>query len=281
MSSHVQQRETALAAIFHTIDRARSTWRSVQVADGLVKVFLVVGGGLVGGFMADNLIHLPEPVRVGYVLLLLLALVGMVARFVVYPLMRRVTDEMVAAHIERAFPALDNRLINAVLFSNEKFRHPLTRQMALSQIEGTAQDVGVQDLARPVDLADLRRWAKWALRAASGRPSSTASSSPATWATHGSASCTPIPTSRRSRTRAWTCTRATPPCCRAPRWPWRRASAACCRRRRGSTWTPPAGTAPPTRWPSRGTRSPTSSPMCSGTSPTASRRGTRPRRATG
>jgi len=163
MATPVRERERALAAIYRTIDRARATWRGVQVADGLVKVFLVVGGGLVAGFVADNLFHLAEPVRLAYVLLLLLALAAMLGRYVVYPLLRPVTDEMVAAHVERAFPELDNRLINAVLFSNEKFRNPLTRQMAFSQIADTAQDVRVRDLARPVDLRDLRKWGRRAL----------------------------------------------------------------------------------------------------------------------
>ncbi len=159
----VPQSENALDAIYRTIDRARTSWRAVQVADGLVKVFLVVGGGLVAGLVADNLLHLPEPARLVCVIALAAALIAMLARFVVYPLARPVTDEMVAAHVERAFPELDNRLINAVLFSGEKFHHPLTRQIAASQIEDAAQDVGVRNLARPVDVADLRKWGLRAL----------------------------------------------------------------------------------------------------------------------
>ncbi len=161
--STIPQTENPLDAIYRTIDRARTSWRAVQLADGLVKVFLVVGGGLVAGLVADNLVHLPEPARLGFVVALAAAFVAMVGRFIVYPLARPVTDEMVAAHLERAFPELDNRLINAVLFSSERFHHPLTRQMAASQIEDAAQDVGVRNLGRPVDVADLRRWGLRAL----------------------------------------------------------------------------------------------------------------------
>lgn len=161
--STVRQTENPLDAIYRTIDRARTSWRAVQLADGLVKVFLMVGGGLVAGLVADNLVHLPEPARLGFVIALAAAFVAMVGRFIVYPLARPVTDEMVAAHLERAFPELDNRLINAVLFSSERFHHPLTRQMAASQIEDAAQDVGVRNLGRPVDVAGLRRWGLRAL----------------------------------------------------------------------------------------------------------------------
>jgi hypothetical protein len=161
--STAQQGERPLDSIYRTIDRARTSWRGVQLADGVVKVFLAVGGGLAAGLVADNLVHLSQPVRLGCLLALGVALLVMLARFVAYPLLRPVTDEMVAAHLERAFPELDNRLINAVLFSNAKFHHPLTRQIAAGQIEDAARDVGARDLGRPVDVASLRRWGLRAL----------------------------------------------------------------------------------------------------------------------
>ena len=72
------------------------------------------------------------------------------------------TDEMVAAHVERALPESANRLINAVLLTGERFRDPLSRRLAVAQIRSTARDVRSGGLVRPAGTGDLRRpaWTK-------------------------------------------------------------------------------------------------------------------------
>ena len=163
MATDVEQREDAMEHVYRLLDRSRGTWRVMDMLAGLLKTFAVFGGALVVGFLADNLLHLPGWVRLLYGIGALAALIAMVARFVLHPLLRPMTDEMVAAHVERALPESANRLINAVLLTGERFRDPLSRRLAVAQIRSTARDVRSGGLVRPAGTGDLRRPARWAL----------------------------------------------------------------------------------------------------------------------
>ncbi len=162
MATEVEQRERAMQQVYRTLDRARTVWRLVEALDGLLKTFLVGAGGLVAGMVLDNLFHLPAAARATYAALLVLATMVTAGRFLVYRLLRPLTDEMVAAHLERNLPELDNRLINAVLFYHERFKDTLARRMALSQIVETARWVARRALPSPPDARRLRRPARWA-----------------------------------------------------------------------------------------------------------------------
>ena len=112
MATDVEQREDAMEHVYRLLDRSRGPWRVMDMLGGLLKTVAVFGGALVIGFLADNLLHLPGWVRLLYGIGALAALIAMVARFVLHPLLRPMTDEMVAAHVERALPESANRLIN-------------------------------------------------------------------------------------------------------------------------------------------------------------------------
>jgi len=163
MASEIEHREQAMAHIYRALDRSRLAWRVLEALGGLLKTFVVVGGALIAGFLADNLLHLPGPVRLACALALLGALLFMLARFVIHPLLSRMTDEMVAAHLERAFPDLDNAVINSVLLAGEKFRDPVTRHMAISQIMQTAQRVRGQDVPVSTGARSLWRFGRWGI----------------------------------------------------------------------------------------------------------------------
>jgi len=113
--------------------------------------------------VADNVLVLPGQVRLVYGAGLLGGLVFMLVRYVVMPAVRPLTDEMVAAHLEKAYPDLDNRLINSVLLSQERIKDRLTRRMVASQIHETAANLSRRELDRGTDPARLWRWGKWAL----------------------------------------------------------------------------------------------------------------------
>ncbi len=149
-----------MAPIWRAVDRARITWRAVQLADGALRVFLLTGAAAVAGFMLDNLVHLPQGVRLVWGVGILLAAIAGIGRYMLYPLARPINDRMVAVHLERALPELDNRLINAVLLSDERFGHRLTRVMADLQIAEAAGQLDLRALIRPVDLESLALWGK-------------------------------------------------------------------------------------------------------------------------
>jgi hypothetical protein len=168
MSSEMEQRRQAMDLLYRKIDRARGAWRALEALDGLLRAVLVCGAGLMAALVADNLMHLPAGVRLACALVLLGALAAMLARGVLYPLLRTITDEMVAAHVERAFPELDNRLINAVLLSGERFRDSLTRLMVTWHLRQTADKVQGRDLARSGQARGLWKPGRWALALAGG-----------------------------------------------------------------------------------------------------------------
>jgi len=152
-----------MAHIYRALDRSRLAWRLLEALGGLLKTLIAIGGGLILGFLADNFLHLPGPVRLVCGLALLAAFLFMLARFVLHPLLSRMTDEMVAAHLERAFPDLDNAVINSVLLAGEKFRDPVTRRLAISQILQTAERVKGQDLPVSTGARGLWKLGRWGL----------------------------------------------------------------------------------------------------------------------
>ncbi len=146
MSTDAGRRDRAMETVYAKIDRARASWRTLEMLDGLVKTVIACGIGLIAALWADNLLHLSAGVRLALGIALLALLAVMLLRFVFYPLLRTLTDEMVAAHVERALPDLDNRLINAVLLYNERYRDSLTRLMADSQLDHAARSVSERSI---------------------------------------------------------------------------------------------------------------------------------------
>jgi hypothetical protein len=162
MATEIERREAAMAGIYRAIDRSRLRWRLIDSLEGLLRTFLVIGGALLAALVADNLLHLPGAVRAGLAVALLGGLAYMAGRRVLWPLVRPITDEMAAAHVERAFPHLDNRVINAVQLAEERFANRLTRRMALSQIRQSAEHVGGRPLPLSAGLHGLLAPARWA-----------------------------------------------------------------------------------------------------------------------
>ena len=149
--------------VYEKIDRARAVWRAVNVLDGCLRALIFLLAAVLVGFMVDNLFALPGIVRLVYGIGLLAGLLYMCTRYIVLPALRPLTDEMVATHIERAYPDLDNHLINAVLFQQGTAKNPLTRVMVSSQLNETFRDMKERDMARSTDRRALWLWGKWSI----------------------------------------------------------------------------------------------------------------------
>ena len=119
---------------------------------------------LLAAFLAalalDNLLRLPGFARLGLGLAFVAGAVYFLGVKVLHRVARRLTDEMVAAHVERSHPDLDNYLINAILLQKAQFADPITRRMATSQLGEAARAV---DSLSPADSTGRKGLRKWAL----------------------------------------------------------------------------------------------------------------------
>ena len=107
----------------------------------------------------DNLLRLPGSVRLALGLAFVAGAVYFLGIKLLHRLTRRLTDEMVAAHVERSHPDLDNYLINAILLQKAEFADPITRRMAGSQLGEAARAVDSLSPADPSGRKGLRKWA--------------------------------------------------------------------------------------------------------------------------
>jgi len=163
MADEGQPREVAMSRVFGTLGRARVGWRVVEALRGLIRTFALAGGAFVLALILDNIVHLPGAVRLAALIVLSAGTIGLLARLVGYPALRLITDQMVAARLERGLPELENRLINAVLLSGERFADPLVDSMAGRQISEASQWLGARPLPRAPEAKNLWKPARWAL----------------------------------------------------------------------------------------------------------------------
>jgi len=163
MTENTGRQQERMEVVYGAIDEARHLWHTVRILDGCLRALMFLLAAVLVGFVADNLLALPGTVRLIYGGALVAGLIYMLARYVVGPLLQPMTDEMVAAHIERSYPELDNHLINSVLLSKEKIKDTISLKMARSQINETAAYLAKSELDRSTNPALLWRWGKWAL----------------------------------------------------------------------------------------------------------------------
>jgi len=100
--------------LLDAVYRTRDWWRTVYI---LERVLLFVGGLFGAVFVLTLLeahLHLAAPARWCLLGLFLGYTAFALAWFVFRPLFRGWTDEEVAVHVERKFPQIDNKLINAL-----------------------------------------------------------------------------------------------------------------------------------------------------------------------
>ena len=139
--------------------RARRAWRRAELGAGLLRSATWLLSALLLGVAADNLLALPGWLRTAYGVAFLAGVAYVLCVNVLYTLLRPLSDEMVAIHLERTAPGIDNRLINTILFRKQEFKDPLTRRMAASQMDETLAAVKDVDPAAAGRGTALRTWA--------------------------------------------------------------------------------------------------------------------------
>ncbi|MBI4602668.1 MAG: hypothetical protein HY721_11985 [Planctomycetes bacterium] len=125
-----------LRAVRERIARTRRRWRAVRALEGAAWLVGLGLAYLAAAFAADNLLDLPGGVRLAAGVAFLLLVASVLVLRVVFPLARRLSDERVAVHIGKAFPDLDDHLINSLQLAALPLRG-LSAAFARGQIEET------------------------------------------------------------------------------------------------------------------------------------------------
>jgi hypothetical protein len=142
------------------LGRARRAWRRMELAAVILRGAVILLGGFLAALALDNLMRLPGIARLILGLAFAAGAVYLLGVKVLHRLTRRLTDEMVAAHVERGHPDLDNHLINAILLQKAEFADPITRRMATGQLGEAARAV---DSLSPADSTGRKGLRKWGL----------------------------------------------------------------------------------------------------------------------
>ena len=112
------QIQHGVSAIRTRLDEVRRHYENITKLEWLGLSAAIVLPTLCLTFAADNLVHLPMAARVA-LWLCIAGGIGHLAHRAGRAIRRGATDEQIALRVERAFPALDNELINSLLLSRE------------------------------------------------------------------------------------------------------------------------------------------------------------------
>ena len=162
MTTDDQTRAGLMQQVIERLAEARRVWRIVDVGGAVLRSVTFLLLLFLVGIVADNLLALPRIARLSMSVFYVGATVYFIIVHVVLRMVRPLTDEMVASHIERAYPGLDNCLINAVQLSREKITDPITHEMVSAQLGETARAVRDCDVSASTDRGRLLRWGVWA-----------------------------------------------------------------------------------------------------------------------
>jgi len=145
------------------LSRVRDAWRRVATFEGLLLTIALVGGVLFCAVALEATLHLAGWLRLILLLTVLGGTAASLALLVVRPALGEISDERVAVHIERAFPELQNGLINSVqLVKTESSARGF---VAMVVADAAERSEGLE-IARAVDRSRLKRLGAVALIAA-------------------------------------------------------------------------------------------------------------------
>jgi hypothetical protein len=138
--------------------QARRAWKRTAALSGLVVAVSEVLGIVALAVLADMLFALDRPGR-----LVLLALVGaatlfLVARHILAPLLRKVTDAQLALYLEEHNPGFEGALIAAVEFGPSQELTPRQAQIIQGIIHEAVERAEHFDLRQALDLGRFRKY---------------------------------------------------------------------------------------------------------------------------
>ena len=127
---------------------------------GILAVLGVVVGGLLVALTIEMLVWMPPLGRLITSGVLLSGAVFALSMLVVYPVMQRRPDSMMAVQLEEAHPRFRGMLITAVnLYSSYKEKHPFSKDIAEEVLRTAAEHVTRSSLASVVSTRPIKRMA--------------------------------------------------------------------------------------------------------------------------
>lgn len=159
MFEYLRRRSTPSTSLLDIIAEVRTRWRLKLAMRGLLAV---AGVGLALLLLAAYGIEwarfAPGSIVAGRVLLIV-ALLGCLAWFLVRPLRRRVTDEQVALYLEEHEPSLEATIITAMDAERAGREHEMSPSLVRKLVESAIQRVHEIEDGRRIERLAVRRYA--------------------------------------------------------------------------------------------------------------------------
>ena len=102
-----------------------SIWRKVLFLEGISFLTAIIFPFLITVFFLDNVVHLPSWGRSIILIVILTFSAVIFLKTVIFSFIRRFSNERIAIHVEKKYPELQNRLINAVQLGKEAPESPV------------------------------------------------------------------------------------------------------------------------------------------------------------
>jgi hypothetical protein len=147
------ERANPSASLAASLGQARRRWRLRHLAAGAVIVVAALGVTVWGAAVVmERLRFSAESVVLGRIILgLVTAVVGV--RWILYPLLRRITDDRLALYLEEKVPSLDGAVLSAV----EVQRMPVQSESRSPLLERGLLTDAVRRMERAPEIPALER----------------------------------------------------------------------------------------------------------------------------
>jgi hypothetical protein len=147
-------------ALSTKIAAARRRWRVLQIVAGAALTLTVVSTLAIVSFWSDRALVFTTPGRSAWLIGLIAACAGSLALFLLWPLLRPVTDVAVATLVEGRYPSLNERLLSTLSLAGAGggISHAMVSQLALE----TERIAGPLDFPRAVPTRGAQRPAVFA-----------------------------------------------------------------------------------------------------------------------
>lgn len=147
--------DSSVAQVFDVVHGVRRRWRWARVVRGAAIALAGILATLVASALVLDATRYEPAVVIAARVVVTLVAIGLVARFVVVPMLPHPRDEQVALYMEEHEPTLEGALVSAV----EVSQHGVLSQSLASRVRRMALDRAHEiDDGRRVDSSVLRNW---------------------------------------------------------------------------------------------------------------------------